>query len=358
VVRGKGKPEDFGLEETMSKKIIGLALCAMLLALGFPAEAQQAGKVYLIGFLGDGAPGILQKIKLKRPQRGSILLNFFAFWQGLDELGYVEGQNLVKEYRLAEGKRERLPDLAAELVRLKVDVIVTTPSPGAIRAAQRATRTIPIVMSGIRVDPVEAGFVASLARPGGNITGLTQRAPKLNSKRLELLKEAFPRISRVAILWPPDHQKHAMKEVEAAGQTLGIQIQSLVITLRRSGSFESALSAISQERPDGLLVGPSVSMNRHRERIREFTAKRGLPTIYAQSRFVNAGGLMSYGPSIPDIFRRAAIYVDKILKGAKPADLPVERPMKFELVINLKTAKQLGFTIPRKFLARADKVIR
>ncbi len=320
-----------------------------------PAEAQQAGKVYRIGFLGVGSPGILRRIKLKPSP------NHIALWQGLRELGYIEGQNLVKEYRYAEGKRERLPDLAAELVRLKVDVIVASPAPLATRAAQRATRTIPIVMGGVNVDPVEAGFVVSLARPGGNITGLTQRASRLHGKRLELLKEAFPRISRVAILWPRGHQKHAMKEVEAVGEALGIQIQSVVEATRSVtplDELKSAFSAINRGRPEALSVASFGLTIANRARIREFTAKRGLPTIYAQSRFVKAGGLMSYGVKVPDLFRRAATYVDKILKGAKPADLPVERATKFELVINLKTAKKLGLTIPSSILYRADKVIK
>ncbi len=198
----------------------------------------------------------MDRIKLKRPQPGSTLNNIFAFWQGLRVLGYVEGENLVKEYRFAEGKRERLPDLAAELVRLKVDVIVTTPTVVVIRPAQRATRTIPIVMTGVRVDPVAAGFVASLARPGGNITGLTAISSKLEAKRLELLKEAFPRISRVAIIWTAQDQKQSMKEVEAAGQALGVQIQSVVVQAGGLHDLESVFSAISQKRSDGLLVGP------------------------------------------------------------------------------------------------------
>ncbi len=316
-----------------------------LLAGSLPTEAQQAGKVPRIGYLrfGSGSPTTNQR--------------YVAFRQRLRELGYVEGQNLVKEYRYAEGKRERLPVLAAELVRLKVDVIVVSPSRAATRAAQRATRTIPIVMAAANVDPVEAGFVVSLARPGGNITGLTQLASRLHAKRLELLKEAFPRISRVAIIWRRPDQKQAMKEVEAVGQALGIQIQSLNVGTRLD-ELESAFSAISRERPDGLLVGLSAIINRHRARLAEFTAKRGLPTIYAQSRFVDAGGLMSYGVKVPDLFRRAATYVDKILRGTNPADLPVEQPTKFILVINLKTAKQLGFTIPPEVLFRADKVIK
>ena len=343
-------------EVIMKLRTIGLisVLALGLLAAPLPAEAQQAGKVYRIGFLGMGSPGSLQRLKLKpSPQH-------IAFRQGLRELGYVEGQNLVLEYRYAEGKTERLPDLAAELVRLKVDVILASPAPPAIRALHRATRTIPIVMAGALIDPVKAGFIVSLAKPGGNITGLTNRESELHGKRLELLKEAFPRISRVAILWPPPQQKHAMKDIEAAGQALGIQIKSVVPTRRARGlgDIESALSAISRERPDALLVSSSGIINRRRARIIEFTAKRRLPTIYARSRVVKAGGLMSYGVKIPDLFRRAATYVDKILKGGKPADLPVERPRKFDLVINLKTAKKQGLTIPPQFLAGANRVIK
>jgi putative ABC transport system substrate-binding protein len=278
--------------------------------------------------------------------------------QGLRELGYVEGQNLVFEYRSAERKPERRPKLAAELVRLKVDVIVIPGAPGMIRAAQGATRMIPIVISGFRGDPVKAGYVVSLARPGGNITGLTNLTSKLHPKRLELLKEAFPRISRVVILWRPGAQNRMMKAMEAVGQALGIQIQS-VITVPPY-EHESAFSAISRESPDGLIVGTTGLTLRpsRRARVIEFTAKRRLPTIYYQSRFVKEGGLMSYSADLQHMYRRVATYVDKILKGAKPADLPVERPTKFELVINLKAAKKLGLTIPPQFLARANRVIK
>ena len=334
----------------MIRKVIICLLTTALLSTVPLADAQQAGKVYRIGFLriGSGSP-LTSRVAI-------------AFRKGLRELGYVEGQNFVMEYRSAERKRERLPDLAAELVQLKVDVIVASPAPPTIRAAQGATRIIPIVMAGVTIDPVEAGFVTSLARPGGNITGMTNLESDLQPKRLELLKEAFPQISRVAILWPRPQQKHAMKEVEATGHALGIQIQAVVPTrgARALGDLESALSAISQGRPDGLLVSGSALMSRHRAQMQiiEFTAKRRLPTMYARSVFVNVGGLMSYGANSPDMFRRTATYVDKILKGAKPADLPVVRPTKFELVINLKTAKKLGLTIPPQFLARADKVIK
>ncbi len=330
----------------MRLRTIGLisTLALGLLAGPLPAEAQQTGKVYRIGYLRAGS----------NPPTTSRA--YMGFLKGLRELGYVEGQNFVIEYR--GGKPERRLEMAAELVRLKVDVIVVSPWPGGTRALQRATRTIPIVMSGVRVDPVEAGFVNSLARPGGNLTGLTQRASKLHAKRLELLKEAFPRISRVAILWTLTDQKQAMKEVEAAAQANRIQIQSLVVRVGRLETLESSFSAISQERSDGLLVGPSSVINRNRARLAEFTAKRGLPTIYAQSRFVKADGLMSYGVKISDLFRRTAFYLDKIIMGAKQGDLPIEQPTKFELVINLKTAKKLGLTIPPQFLALADIVIK
>ncbi len=320
-----------------------------LLAGPLPAEAQQAGKVYRIGYLGVGSSPL------------TTTPFYIGLRQGLRELGYVEGQNLVIEVRSDEGKPKRRPEMAAELVRLKVDVIVTQGgSPRLIRVAQEATRTIPIVMTGVHIDPVAAGLVVSLARPGGNITGLTNLAAKLHTKQLELLKEAFPRISRVAILWPRPHQHHGMKEVEAVGQALGIQIQSLVVTGRRSISLESAFSAISRERSDGLLVTASglTLIPGRRARIIEFTAKRRLPTIYAQRQFVDTGGLMSYGTDFQHLYRRVATYVDKILKGAKPADLPVERPTKFDLIINLKTAKQIGVTIPPEVIFRANKVIK
>ncbi len=338
----------------MKLRTIGLisTLALGLLAVPLPTEAQQAGKVYRIGWLGVGGPGSLRRFKLKpSPQH-------IAFRQRLGELGYVEGQNLVIERRWAEGKLGRLPDLAAELVRLKVDVIVTSSAPPAIRAAQQTTRTVPIVMVGADVDPVEAGFVVSLARPGGNITGLTNFASRLHPKRLELLKEAFPRISRVAILWSPAVRDQRMKEVETIGQALGIQIRSVVPTGHALSDLESVFSTISRERPDGLLVVTSGLTIRYRARIAEFAIKKRLLTMYTRSRFVKAGGLMSYGTNRPDLYRRAATYVDKILKGAKPADLPVERPTKFELVINLKTAKQIGVTIPPTLLLQATKVIK
>ncbi len=331
----------------MRLRTIGLisTLVLGLLAGQLPVEAQQAGKVYRIGWLRFRSS----------PPTGP---NHVAFRQGLRELGYVEGQNYVIEYRSAEGKSERLPDLAAELVRLKVDVIVTGAGTPVNLAAQGATRTIPIVMVGVNVDPVKAGFVISLARPGGNITGLTRLDSELHGKRLELLKEVFPRISRVAILWPTGQQKSGMKEIKAGGQGLGIQIQSAVYNRRLGCLIECALSAISQERPDGLIVVSSRRIRANRARIIDFAAERRLPTIYASSRFVKAGGLMSYGADRQHLYPRAATYVDKILKGAKPGDLPLERPTKFDLVINLKTAKQLGLTIPPGILLQATKVIK
>ena len=279
--------------------------------------------------------------------------------EGEAEFGYVEGQNLVIEYRSAKGKRKRLPEVTDELVRLKVDIIVTSGSGRVWRAAKRATRTIPIVMAGGTADPVKAGIVMSLARPGGNITGLTGREADLHGRRLGLLQEAFPQISRVAIIWTPRQQKQAMTEVKAAAQVLGIEIQSVVADPQLgSASLESAFSTISQERPDALLLGSSALTLRHRARVVDFTAKRRLPTIYGSNIFVDAGGLMSYGYNSTDSYRRAATYVDKILRGAKPADLPVERPTKFYLVINLKTAKALDLTIPPTLLLQAAEVIK
>jgi len=269
-----------------------------LLAGPLPAEAQKAGKVYRIGFL---------DFRLRSTTTDP---RFIALRQGLRELGYVEGQNLVLEYRFAKGKRKRIPEIAAELVRLKVDVIVTSPQPFVIRATQRAIRTIPIVIPEIHIDPVEAGFVVSLARPGGNITGLTNLELELHPKRLELLKEAFPRISRMAILWPPPQQKRAMKEIEAGGQALGIQIQSVVYNRSLGCQIECVLSAISQERPDALLVASTGFTRTHRARIIEFTAKRRLPTIYGSNIFVKAGGLMFYGVNVPDLFRLIRMAID------------------------------------------------
>lgn len=340
--------------------VIG-ALALGLLAGGAPAEGQGAGKVYQIGYLGGGSRSNPKTVSCRfdseeRNCPPSTIANQIAFRQRLVELGYVVGQNYVIEYRYARGNSKRLPDLASELVRLKVDVIVASPAPSAVRALQRATRTIPIVMSGVLVDPVEAGYVQSLSRPGGNITGLAQLQSALHDKRLGILKEAFPQISRVAILWARAQQKHALKEVQTAAEALGIQIYTVVPSGR--DSISDVFSKISEEDPDALLVASFGFTNAHRARIREFTAKRRLPTIYTRTVFVDRGGLMSYAANSAHLFRRAATYVDRILKGTKPADLPVEIPRKFDLVINLKTATQLGFAIPPSVLYRADKVIK
>jgi putative ABC transport system substrate-binding protein len=277
-----------------------------------------------------------------------------AFRQGLKELGYVEGRNIMIEYRYAEGRPERLPALAAELVRLKVDLILTTGDQG-VRAAKQASQTIPIVVA-LTGDLVGPGYVASLARPGGNITGLTSFS-ELSAKRLELLKTAFPKVSRVAILWNPNNAANVagFKESEVAARALKIQL--LPVDVRRADDFEGAFPAALRARADALIaVGDAVLLT-HRARIADFAAKNRLPAMYANQDYMDAGGLMFYGPNVADMFRRAATYVDKILKGAKPGDLPVEQPTKFEFVINLKTAKALGLTIPQPILFRADRVI-
>jgi putative ABC transport system substrate-binding protein len=326
------------------KKLFRLFLLITFLGAGPVAQAQQTKKIPRIGFLNQGSSS-----SAALPRRGSL-------GQELLKLGYVEGKTIAFENRFAEEKPARLPGLAAELVRLKVDVIVAI-APPEIRAAKEASSTIPIVMLGTPVDPVAAGFVASLARPGGNVTGLTSLSGELHGKRLELLKEVSPRISRVAILWPRPQQEQQMKEIEPVAQFLGIQIRSLIVGTSL-GSLESAFSAISKERPNALLVAASRLAITHRARIIDFATKRRLPAMYDSNVFVEDGGLMSYGVDWTELFRRAAIHVDKILKGAKPADLPVEQPMKFEFIVNLKTAKQIGLTVPPNVLVRANKVIR
>jgi putative ABC transport system substrate-binding protein len=326
----------------MSQKIILLALGILLLALSFPADAQQTKKVPRIGFL---APFSASSDSTRRD----------AFLQGLRDLGYVEGKNIAIEYRYTQGELDRLPALADELVRLKVDVIVTA-SISAVRAAKKATGTIPIVFASVG-DAVDSGLVSSLARPGGNATGLTFLAPDLDGKRLELLKEAFPKVTRVAFLWRvPAARGDLLKEAEPVAKTLGLRLQSLGV--RGPDDFESAFKAAKSEGADALIVISNPLSNTHRARIVDLAAKNRLPGIYPTTDFVEAGGLMSHGADILDNWRRAAIYVDKILKGAKPADLPVEQPTKFEFVINLKAAKQIGVTIPPNVLARADRVIK
>jgi putative ABC transport system substrate-binding protein len=276
----------------------------------------------------------------------------------LGELGYIEGQNIAIEYRYGEGKRDRLPELAAELVRLKVDVIVT-PTAGPIQAAKNATKTIPIVMMGLPADPVKEGFIESLARPGGNVTGVTTISRELGGKRLELLKEAVPRLARVAVLYDraiPNSVIEVKEVLPVAARALRLTIQPWEV--RAANDFDRVFAAMGKQRLDGLYMLGGGLMNANRKRIVGFALKNRLASLHSLREFVDAGGLMYYGADLADSYRRGATYVDKILKGAKPADLPVEQPTKFELVINLKTAKRIGLTIPQKVLARADRVIQ
>jgi putative ABC transport system substrate-binding protein len=330
----------------MRKKLFGLALSALLFALSFSAEAQQTGKVPRIGYVGNSTPG-------------SNVSFTGAFRQGLRDLGYVEGKNILLEYRDAEGKVDRIPSFVAELVQLKVDVLVL-PNVLAIRTAKEATKTIPIVMM-TNVDPVTTGIVDSLARPGGNITGLSRLTRELSGKRLELLKEVVPGISRVGVLWdadvPSGSSAIGFKEYEAAAPALKIQLQSLEIR-GPSPDLESAFQAASKGRANALITIRNPVTQRYAKQIADLAIKDRLPIMCEGSDYVDVGGLVSYVASDTEVFRRAATYVDKILKGAKPADLPVEQPTKFEMVINLKTAKQIGLTIPQSVLYRADKIIK
>ena len=324
-----------------------ILVAVVLLAVAVMAEAQQPKKVPRIGYLSSVDPAT------ESTRAEAIRL-------ALRELGYIEGQNIAIEYRYAEGKRDRYPELAAELVRLKVDIIVVAGGDGWIQAAKNATKTIPIVMVGDGADPVEAGLVESLARPGGNVTGITILARELGGKRLELLKEAVPKLARVAVLYDPALPATAreVKEVlPVAARALGLTVQPWEV--RAADDFEKVFAALNKQRPDGLYVsagGPLMRANQ--KRIAGFALKSRLPSMYSSRETVDAGGLMSYGADLADSYRRVAYYVDRILKGAKPADLPVEQPTKFELVINLKTAKQIGLTIPPNVLARADRVIK
>ena len=324
-------------------KLLRFILAALLVGFGV-AEAQQPTKILRIGFLAAATPAT-----------AAHLLE--AFKQGLHEHGYVEGKNTVLELRFGEGKAEQFPILAAELVRLKVDVIVALTNP-VIDAVRQATQTIPIIMPAAS-DPVGAGFVASLARPGGNITGLTGYSPELNGKRLEILKEAFPKLSRVALLLSPNFPGSTLdlKETESAARALGLRMQPLEV--RDDSDIDRSFKAMIKERADALTMFPGHPvLFVNRKKIVELAANHRLPTMYSLIEFVEAGGLMFYGPDLLVGYRRAADYVDKILKGAKPAELPVEQPTKFDLVINLKTAKQIGLTIPPNVLARADRVIK
>jgi putative ABC transport system substrate-binding protein len=320
-------------------------LITVLLITGL-AEAQQPKKVPRIGYLSAQEPA------REAPRSEAIRL-------GLRELGYIEGQNIAIEYRYAEGNLDRLPELAAELVRLKVDIIVVPGGDRVIRAAKSATKTIPIIMSGPGGDPVVAGFVESLARPGGNVTGVTNLARELAGKRLELLKEAVPKVARVAVLYDPANRPSMLELKEflpAPARVLGLTVQSWEV--RAADGFEKVFAALNKQRPDGLYVLASTLMYANEKRTVGFALKSGLPSMYNRKQAADAGGLMSYGADVAASYRRVAYYVDKILKGAKPSELPIEQPTKFDLAINLKTAKQIGVTIPPDLLGRATKIIR
>jgi putative tryptophan/tyrosine transport system substrate-binding protein len=318
-------------------------ICALLLALSVPVEAQQTEKVARVGFLGNSTAAL--EANLTGP-----------FREGLRDLGYVEGKNIVIEWRWAEGKYERFPSLIAELIASKVDLIVTAGTPASL-AVKKATMSIPLVMIAVG-DPVATGLVASLARPGGNITGLTSISAEMEGKRLELLREVVPKISHIAVLWNAGSPVQVIQERETrvAAEVLGMKMLSLGV--RTQEEIENAFATIVRERPGALLVLADRLFLHHRARIMDFGTKHRLPGVHAYVELVEAGGLMSYGPSYAGMHRRAAYFVDRILKGSKPADLPVEAPAKFELVINLKAAKQIGLTIPPNVLARADRVIR
>jgi putative ABC transport system substrate-binding protein len=324
-----------------SRSIFGLTFSAMLFAVCVSANAQQTKKMPRIGYLGTGS-------------RSSVVVE--AFQQELRDLGYIEGQNITIEYRSTEGIAERLPNVAAELVQLNVDIIVVSGDASTL-AAKNTTRTIPIVMTNV-TDPVGLGLVASLAHPGGNVTGLSNVGSDLGGKQLELLKEAFPKVSRVAVLWDSASRGNALwlREMKVTAEALRITLQP--VDVHGPNDFEPAFSAIKKGHASALSALRNAVTNNYRPRIVDFAAKSRLPAMYPDREFVEVGGLMSYGPNFAYLFRRAAAYVDKILSGAKPADLPVEQPTKFELVLNLKTAKQIGLVIPPNVLARADRVIK
>jgi putative ABC transport system substrate-binding protein len=328
----------------MGKKVIMVLLVGLALASFRLADAQQPKKIAKIAYLAPSTTAAAAPL-------------VEAFRQGLRELGYVEGKTFVLELRYGEAKAERLPEIARELVGLKVDVIVTA-TDVAIAAVKRETQTIPIVMAN-STDPVGTGFVASLARPGRNVTGLSSISPELSGKRLELLKEVVPGLSRVAFLWNPDVRGAVLdyKETEGAASSLRLQLQSVEVV--RAEDFDHAFSGITKERAQALMMPAANPVGfANRSQIASFAQKNRLPSIFSQREYVDAGGLMAYGPNTPDMHRRAATYVDKILKGAKPADLPVEQPKKFEFIVNLQTAKQIGLTIPPNVLVRADRVIK
>jgi putative ABC transport system substrate-binding protein len=327
----------------MRRKLLSLVLATVFLATVSFAEAQQPTKIPRVGYLAAPPPSTISE-------------RIEAFRQGLREIGYVEGKNIVIEWRFAEGKLDRLRELVAELVRLKVEIIISG-GPAATGAAKEATVTIPIVMTQDG-DPVANGFVASLARPGGNITGLSTLAPEISGKQLEILKEVVPRLSRVAVFGTSTNPSYAqvIKEMEFAAGALGVKRQYLDVLNPKD--IETAFQEASKGRADGVLVLQTSLLVSQRTQVTDLAVKSRLPAIYPQTEYTEAGGLMYYGANAPDLYRRAATYVDKILKGAKPADLPVEQPKKFEFIINLKAAKQIGLTIPPNVLARADRVIR
>jgi ABC-type uncharacterized transport system substrate-binding protein len=326
----------------VNKKLVGLAVGALFAAVNATAEAQQPSKLPRVGFIMADASGPDPRLD--------------AFRQGLRELGYVEQKNLTVDYRFAEGKEDRLLKIVAEMVNSNVEVIVTDGT-AVTRAVKSATKTIPIVMASDG-DPVGNKFVSSLARPGGNITGLTNLLAGISGKRLEVLKDALPGKSRFGIIWNPENPSSmtGLKETQTTSQSLGVQLQLLEV--RGPNDFEGAFEAAGKAHVGGVTVVSDSVMFAHRVRMLELAVKHKIATMHTQSLWVQSGGMISYGTHFPDLYRRAATYVDKILKGAKPADLPVEQPTKFELVINLKTAKQIGLTIPPNVLARADRVIK
>ena len=320
-------------------------VAVVLLALGVIAEAQQPKKVARIGYISSGDP-VSESNRIE------------AIRLALRDLGYIEGQNIAIEYRYAEGKQDRFPELAAELVLLRVDIIVVG-GDALARAAKNATKTIPIVMMGSGSDPVEIGLIESLARPGGNITGLTLLSRELGGKRLELLKEAVPKLARVAVLYDPaipGNVREVKEDLPVAARALGLTIQPWEV--RDADGFEKVFTGLNKERPNGLYVTSNPLTRGNMKRVGDFAIKSRIPSVHGGRESVDAGGLMYYGADTAESYRRVAYFVDRILKGARPADLPVEQPTKFELVINLKTAKQIGLTIPPNVLARADKVIK
>jgi len=337
------RTNEVGMKKTA---LLSILVVAIQLTVGALAEAQQPTKVPRIGYLSNSSPA--RESARAEPIR-----------LALRERGYIEGQNIATEYRYAEGKIDRFAELATELVRLKVDIIVVAGGPLWVRAAMNATKTIPIVMMGQGPDPVAAGFIESLARPGGNVTGITNLSTELAGKRLELLKEAVPKLARVAVLYDPAAPASVIEVKEVlppAARALKLTIQPWEV--RSADDFEKVFASLNKQRPDGLYVLTSPLMRTNAKQIAGFALKSRLPSMYASREFVDAGGLMSYAADQAENYQRVAHYIDRILKGAKPADLPVERPTKFELVFNLKTAKQIGVTIPQSLLYRADKVIK